>query len=359
MTKIALRRVRDLTADQWNMWRQFIAAGNGVYDSPYFRPEFTQAVDAVRSDVEVAVLEQGGQTAAFLPFQRGTLGLGKPIGGKLSDYHGPILRPDARFDPRQFLQACRLSSWDFDHLVCPTAAFDPFVSAHGRSPLLDLSGGYAAYCKARRQAGRDTVSRIGQKVRKLAREVGPLMFEPRADDAEAYELLRLWKSAQYERTGLADIFRFPWTVQFLEKLRTFRGEEFSAPLAVLRAGDKVAAAALSLRSRGVLHVWFTAYNSELASYSPGVVLLLQLAAAADELGIRTIDLGRGDERYKWSLASTSVPVCEGLVSCPSLGTWLRSSWRNTRDWVTHSRLNEAMALPARLLKPVRQWMAYH
>lgn len=359
MINIRLARVGDLAPAHWQLWQEIVEQCGVVYVSPYFQPRFTQAVAAVRDDVEIAILEQGGQPVGFFPFQRGNLGLGKPVGGKLSDYHGPIVRPDAVLDAQQLIRGCRLASWDFDHLVCPAAGFEPFTTLRDRSPQLDLSAGYDAYVAGRREAGSDTVVRTGQKSRKLAREIGPLSFAFDADDAEAYDLMRTWKSAQYERTGLADLFSFAWTGELLQKLREQKSAELSAPLSVLRAGDKVAAVALSLRSRGVLHVWFPAYNPELASYSPGLTILLKMAEVAPGLGIHTIDLGRGDERYKWSLASGNVQVCEGTVACRSLGTWLRSGWRQTRDWVKNSPLKHTVALPIRLLKPVRQWMAYH
>ena len=88
--EIRLRKIPDLTAADWSTWRELQQA-SGVYESPYFRPEFSQAVAAVRSDAEVAVLTENGRTVGFFPFQRGPLNLGKPIGGKLSDYHGPLV----------------------------------------------------------------------------------------------------------------------------------------------------------------------------------------------------------------------------------------------------------------------------
>jgi CelD/BcsL family acetyltransferase involved in cellulose biosynthesis len=103
-----------------------------------------------------------------------------------------------------------------------------------------------------------------------------------------------------------------------------------------------------------MHSWFTAYNPELSSYSPGMTLFVSLAEQAREFGIRTIDLGRGEERYKWSLASGSVEMSEGTISRPSMGTLLRSTWRTARDWVAKSPL----ARTTGLLKPVREWMAY-
>jgi CelD/BcsL family acetyltransferase involved in cellulose biosynthesis len=358
MNTIQLKKAADLTPAEWALWLD-IQERSGVYESPYFRPEFVQTVAAVRDDVEVALIAQDGQTVGFFPFQRGSLNLGKPVGGKLSDYHGPLVRQTAALDPVELLRGCRLASWDFDHLVTATSAFAPYVSIRDRSPGLDLAEGFAAYAQQRRAAGSEAIPKQGRKTRKLAREVGPLRFTPDADDDEAYALLKSWKSAQYLRTGLADVFSFSWTIELIARLREHRTVEFAAPLTVLRAGDKVAAVALSLRSRGVLHHWFTAYNPELSSYSPGVALLVQLAEESAGLGIRKIDLGRGDERYKWSLASSSIEVGEGAVACPALGTWLRAGWRRSRDWLAHSALKDTVQLPRKLLRPIREWLAYH
>lgn len=358
MIEIELTSLEKLSTSEWQVWHE-IQATLPAYASPYFRPEFAQAVAAVRSDVEVAVLHHQGEIAGFFPFQRGHLNLGKPLGGKLSDYHGPLLREGVPLDARTLLAACRLAAWDFDHLVGLTTAFEPYTTERAGSPQLDLGGGFASYLAERKAAGSDTIARSGQKLRKLIREVGPLQFTAEADDQAFFEQLLAWKSAQYNRTGLADVFAFPWTRALLNELRRYQGAAFSAPLSVLRAGDTLVAASLSLRSHGVLHVWFNGYNPDMANYSPGLLFFLQLAEQAESLGITTIDLGRGDERYKLSLATRSVPLCEGSVTCPSLGTWLRKGWRQARDWVNVSPLKQTAALPARLIKPVREWFAYH
>ena len=56
--------------------------------SPYFCPEFTQAVGDVREDAFVGIVEDAGEFVGFFPFQRRALGVGKPIAGPLSDYQG-------------------------------------------------------------------------------------------------------------------------------------------------------------------------------------------------------------------------------------------------------------------------------
>ena len=356
MTTVQLKCPEELTAAQWSLWLH-LQEQTGVYESPYFRPEFTQAVAAVRDDVEVAVLVQDRQTVGFFPFQRGKLGLGRPVGGKLSDYHGPLVREGVTFDPQELIADCHLASFDFDHFRAATTSFDSAITIRDKSPQMELTEGFEAFIRGRREAGSETVHRQGQKTRKLAREVGPLEFAFDATDEEAFDLLREWKSSQLKRTGLTDFFSFPWTKELVAKLREHRGQQFSAPFSVLRAGDKVAAVCLSLRSRGVLHSWFTAYNPDLHNYSPGLTLFLRLAEEAAALGIRKIDLGRGEERYKWSLASTSVEVCEGSVSSRSLATLVRAGWRQTREWVAKSQWGRA-SLSGRFLKPIREWVAY-
>lgn len=354
---IQVKKIDEFTVADWSAWDKLQQA-SGVYESPYFRPEFAQAVAAVRSDAEVALLSENGRAVGFFPFQRGPLNLGKPIGGKLSDYHGPLLAEGAHVDPRELLAACKLASWDFDHFVSATAAFDPFIRIRDKSPQMDLSEGYEAYARRRREAGTEAIHKQGQKTRKMAREIGPLKFEFNADDEEAFALLKTWKSAQYIRTGLADVFSFRWTLDLLTRLREFRSKEFAAPFSVLRSGDKVAAVCLSLRWRGMLHSWFSAYNPDLHSYSPGLTFFIQLAEASAAHEIKKIDLGRGDERYKWSLASGSVEVAEGSLSGASLATLLRAGWRQTRDWAAKSPLKSTAALSNKLLKPIREWVAY-
>jgi len=348
-----LKRTSELRDADWAAWTS-IQESTAVYESPYFRPEFTRCVAAVRSDVEVAILRENGEMIGCFPFQRGKLNLGKPIGGKLSDYHGPLVRPGTQLEALALLEQCRLASWDYDHLVSAGPGFESFTKLTAKSPQLDLTNGFEAYLRGRKEAGSDSVQRQGQKTRKLAREVGPLQFTYDADDEEAFDLLKQWKSQQLVRSNLTDVFQFPWIVQLLTDLRNYQGEDFAAPFTVLRAGDQVAAMCLSLVSRGVLHSWFTSYNPELANYSPGMTLFVRLAEEAQQLGIRKIDLGRGEERYKWSLANGSVELAEGSVSRPSMGTLLRTTWRKTRDWVAKSPL----AATTSLLKPMREWMAY-
>ncbi|MFO0886026.1 MAG: hypothetical protein U0894_17895 [Pirellulales bacterium] len=110
-----MKKADQLTPDEIATWKQLQAA-NPSLESPYFHPEFTLAVASVRSDVEVAVLQKQNQTIGFLPFQRGKLGLAKPVGGKVSDYHGLIAAADTVVDERRIPTPMRFWQAYFDHL---------------------------------------------------------------------------------------------------------------------------------------------------------------------------------------------------------------------------------------------------
>lgn len=355
--QIHLLRPEELSHGHWRHW-QALQAAEPVYASPFFHPKFTQAVAAVRTDLEISILGDIEHPLGYFPFQRGPLRLGRPVGGKLSDYHGPLLTPGTSFDPQNWLKHCRLASWDFDHLVCATDAFQPWVHILAPSPQIVLQNGFEAYIQAQRCAGNESILRQSQKTRKMGREIGPLRFEYDCRDERAWQSLVAWKSAQLQATGLADIFSFRWVVELLLRLRQESSPDFSAPLSVLWAGEQVAAVLLSLRCRTVLHSWCTAYNPALARYSPGIALFLALAEHAPGMGIHTIDLGRGTERYKTSLATQMATLAEGSVNVFSMGTLLRSAWRHTRDWAERIPLTRRLSDPAGWLAPFRRWWAY-
>src|SRR5437764_897123 len=116
----------ELTKAQIEAWSE-IQLAEPLLASPYFRPEFTQAVSAVRDDVEVAVLTDGVRPVGFLPFHRSRWKVGYPVGLRLSDFHGLIAPATIECDPLELLRACHLNAWHFDHLVSASRTFSPFV----------------------------------------------------------------------------------------------------------------------------------------------------------------------------------------------------------------------------------------
>lgn len=355
MNHILLSIPEDLPESVWQAWSHWQLQREDL-QSPYFTPEFTRAVAEVRSDVEIAQLFDGGELVGVFPFQRGRLNLGRPVGGKLSDYHGVIGNSDVSIDPYQLIGQCLLGAWDFDHVPKSQATFAAHAVCEGASQQLALHEGFEQYCRNRKAAGSDVVAKTWQKARKLERECGAVTLM--ADDAsqEHLDLLVAWKRAQFERTGIGDVLAMDWTTALLTNLLKSQSSNLRGTMSVLRVDEKPIAICYSLRSRGVLHGWFTAYDREFANYSPGLILFLKLAEVAASEGISLIDLGKGDERYKQSLATNSCELMEGSVSTNCLGVWLRRSWRNARCWLDHSNMKSIGGLREKLVAPLRNWM---
>ena len=150
--------------------------------------------------------------------------------------------------------------------------------------------------------------------------MGTLRFAPESDAPELLARTIEWKRQQYAETGVRDVLADAGSRELLRLVHEARSPDFSGMLSVLHAGDVVAGLHLALRSGPVWHSWFPAYNPELHRYSPGLVLMLELARTAPALGVAEIDLGKGEARYKEALATGSVPLLEGRVGAHALSS---------------------------------------
>jgi CelD/BcsL family acetyltransferase involved in cellulose biosynthesis len=81
----------------------------------------------------------------------------------------------------------------------------------------------------------------------------------------------------------------------------------------------------------------------MAKYSPGSLLLLQMAEHAQSLGLNTIDLGKGMSPYKERLMNASVPLAHGFVGLPS---WVTAR-RKGQKWLRALVAKSPLATPAR------------
>ena len=121
-----------------------------------------------------------------------------------------------------------------------------------------------------------------------------------------------------------------WAIQTLRNIRDIETDTFAGMLTTAYAGDQLIAVHFGMRSRDTLHWWFPTYDPAFHKYSPGLLLLLELARRAASEGIVRIDLGRGDERYKTSFASGATMFAEGSIERPLT---LAGSARRTRKLI--------------------------
>lgn len=288
--------------------------GSPQLANPFLSPEFALAVGRCRRGVRIAVIREDGEPAAFLPFQRTALGVGRAIGLGVSDAQGLVHRPGFQWDARELLSACRLSILEFDHLVDGQKAFaNPSFRSHP-SPVIDVDQGFATYLDRLYVQSPGFIRRVLRKERKLAREIGELRYVH--DERNPAELRRLmeWKSAQYRRTGRSDRFAHSWIVQLVEQLFHTRTPGFGGLLSVLYAGGHPVASHLGVRTEHVLSNWFPAYDPAYAKCSPGLILHLRMVEAAAADSMAYVDLGRGEKAYKDAFKTRELTVSQGWVT---------------------------------------------
>jgi len=344
----------ELTEAHLSEWRSF-QSSNPALASPFLTPEFQLLVSELRPNVEVAVFEENGRIAGFLPFERQGR-IGKPVGGALSDCQAVIAAPWWNWNPIDLVRGIGLSVYDFTHHRGEQAQLKPFHCVLERSHTIELERGFAAYVEECRLRGSGNMSGAPHttlaRKRRLERQLGPVRFEMYDFEPCSLRQLIAWKSLQYNRARHpSDAFARPWTVSLLERIHATRTRTFAGVLSTLSAGDTLLAAHMGMRSESVLHWWFPAYdpNPSYLKFSPGLILLLELCRAANEFGIRTIELGPGDEPYKLLVANGQIDVGAGFVGCTSIPLSCRRLLHRALDTVIYLGSDPTVLWLGRLL----------
>ncbi len=332
--------------DRWNQLQQ----SNPALDSPFFSSSFTRAVAVERGGVEVAVIEADGAVAGFLPYARRRGVIATPVAGAYTDFQGLIAAPDTSIDMRGVLRDSRLSAWQFDHLVTANDSLAPYHWAHSESPFMDLSQGFDTYRETCRAGVGKEMSEVFRKARKLDREVAPVRFEPETKNWRVLDTLINWKRQQLRGQRRSNCFQPAWVLPMLNRVLHTRGETFRTMLSALYVGDELGAINFGLRSGSVLHGWITAFNPKFRKFSPGLILIVKLAEAAQSQGISRIDMGRGDESFKRSFCTGATRVAEGAVDRRLVAGAMKHSWISAKEFLRGTPLRQ----PAqRLLQRLR------
>jgi CelD/BcsL family acetyltransferase involved in cellulose biosynthesis len=187
---------------------------------------------------------------------------------------------------------------------------------------------------------------LDRKRRKLEREVGPIRFDWHTTDPRVFDALLAWKARQRKVTRTPDILRLRWSIEVVRRIRDLQEDGLSGLLSALWAGDRLAAVHLGMRTCGVLHYWIPAYSEELSNYSPGLLALMELARAGAERGVRRLDLGPGDERYKQRAASAAMQLADAVVSPGPAARRFTQAFYRLRAWTRGSSV-ESWARGAR------------
>jgi CelD/BcsL family acetyltransferase involved in cellulose biosynthesis len=328
-------------------------AGDPAFASPFLSPHWAlmveQAQAGLRGSVQVAVLREGLEPVGFFPTR--VLGsTAMPVGAPMCDYQALVARAGVRIDAKRLVEALGVKRLDFSHMLAEQPTFRPFARGAATSYVIDVSGGYQAYAAERRQAGTDVLKDIDKRRRKVAREVGPLRFQPMANCPEAFEFLLDWKRRRYLSTGQPVIFDAPWTVALMRALHDVRDGDFGGALFTLYIDDRPAAIHFHLRGAATLHAWIIAYEPAFERYSPGLILFQEILRWMDGTPFTTFDLGAGDYRFKQRLANARRSVSHGFVGRPSAASLVREAQYGMRAAAERLPWPQVKALPGKAMR---------
>lgn len=357
---IAVRVIRPQELDR-NLrarWRQ-IQLSNADLASPHFCVEFTEAVAAVRNDLYIGIIEDGSGVVGFFPYHRRPCGFARPVGLGLSDYHGVIIESTAQWTSDDLLRGCGLVRWKFDHQLVSQPQMLRGDAVIENSPILDVSSGFAAYERQRVHMGGSQLRTIHRRIRKLARDYEPHRFVEHDPDPERVNQVLALKSAQCREAGTYDYFSLAWTVALVRRLHAIQTPDFSGALSCVYVGDRCVAAHLGLRSQSVWHWWFPCYEKAFRRYSPGLILLWELARAAADRRMRYVDLGKGTSAYKTSMMTCAVQVAEGEITRPSVWNRAAAAIRGIQDMRRHRLLRPILWLPAGVMRRAVRALRYY
>jgi CelD/BcsL family acetyltransferase involved in cellulose biosynthesis len=354
--KIDVVRPRDLTGEDIAAWVRL--QGDGVLRSPFLTPYWVQAVERAggpdATGARVAILRDAGAAVGFLPVRKGRF-TALPLGAPLSDYQGLVAAADIAIDPRQLTNALGVQRIDFSSLLVEAPGLGGCARGQAVSHVMDLTGGYDAYGAGRAAAGTDILKDCAKKRRKLEREVGEVVFTAESASSADFEALVAWKRSQYAETRQTDVLGRGWTMRLLRDLHDRRDPELRGVLFTLHAGGKLAAAHYALVTQRVAHAWFIAHDCPMQRYSPGVILITEVARWAAEQGLAELDLGPGDYRFKVSLANRQRPVAHGYIGRLSPATLVRAAEYRVRQAAEALPLGRYSALPGKAMRRLDVW----
>jgi CelD/BcsL family acetyltransferase involved in cellulose biosynthesis len=327
--RVSVVRPGDLGAGEAELWAKFQRSSPATV-SPFLSLTFAQAVGRSRPGARVAVIEEAGQTVAFLPFELTGPSMAMPIGHPMNNLQG-FVGSAAALDARAVIRQAGLRGWRFVTVPASQPALRPYHYPQTRvdCPVVDLTGGYQAYFTGVRKS---ITTEISRRRRALQRKFGSVTLDwhsPRP--REHLQQLLAWKSGMYG--GTRELFTDPTAASIVDELAAGEHEDCQGAVSVLSAGDRPIAIALWLTDSLGLAAWFASYDAEFRRSSPGTMILFEVAEEAARRGMARIDLSAGQDGYKFKLANDSYPVAGGAVWAHRSEEVVRRSYR----WIAGHR----------------------
>jgi CelD/BcsL family acetyltransferase involved in cellulose biosynthesis len=350
----------DLSDEDLTAWRALQAANGFDQASPFLSPEWALAADRAigreRAPVKVAVVREGDEPRGFFAARVGKV-TAMPVGAPLSDHQGFIGRRGLVVHPHVLLEALGVQRFDFCHMTSSDFVFGPYAAGSQVSYAVDLSEGWDAYARGRREAGTDILKDMAKKRRRIERDLGPVVFTPLSRSREAYEQVIAWKRDQHHRSRQTDVLGKPWVRGLVDRLFDDDREDFGGALFTMHIGDRLAAVQFNLRGPREIHAWFIGHAPELERYSPGLVMFGELLAWMADSRWRELTLGPVAYRFKDRLANRTRSLAYGSVGRPSAATLVRAAEYGVRRLAETLPLGPLSQWPGKAMRRIDRWRA--
>ncbi|WP_420432149.1 GNAT family N-acetyltransferase [Hyphobacterium sp.] len=353
-----LKRPSELTPEERGAWIAF-TDDNGALASPYFRLEFAECCEEVRSDTRIIVGRTGGQISGFLPLQLGRIGYARPLAGPLGDVHGLIVPDDGEADPRAYLQAAGVPLFEFHSATGIGQNWRDYGVCRDGAWICNVSNGFDAYMADRKKLSSSAMRNYRSRFRRLEAEEGG--FEFRMDDKTPENLAQMidMKRAQYRQTKVFDVFSVGWTRQLVAAILRRKSDRFEGLCSTLTINNKVAAIHIGMTSERLTHYWFPVYNPQHSRLSPGILLLMEMIRCAADQGKSGVDLGPGDYRFKADLGSYQMPLWTGSVMTKSAPAMLREAADTLAGGMEKLPIGSLGSLPRRAMRRADKLAAFY
>jgi len=236
-------------------------------------------------------------------------------GGEFTDYQDVVAKPGdvpavagalaewiaRKRTPRVHLEFVPEESGTLNAVaaVLRAAEYDVRVDRLVTAPRLELRDSFEAYI---RRLGKKERHELRRKLRRL--ETGRHVGFRFADESEHSAVLDRFVALHRRSRGEKAEFLTGDTDRFFRDVAETLAARGWLRLGVLNVDGEEAAVVFGIAYEGTLAVYNAAYDPSLSSLSVGIACHAYAIRSAIEEGLRTYDLLRGNERYKYDLGGT-------------------------------------------------------
>jgi CelD/BcsL family acetyltransferase involved in cellulose biosynthesis len=272
---------------------------------------------------------EGGDQVAAAAFERIDDTLRFLGGTEVTDYLGPVGRPEAstsfsrrlwaRLEQRDDWRVADLRGLPEDSAWLPALreaalgqglAVEEAEDVNGVAPLIDLPATWDEYLMAIPSKRRHEIRR---KAKKLEAEAGPFRVET-ATDATLLPLLDRFVELHRMSEGPKGVFMVPGMEIFFRRLGEALCERRIFRLTFIRVNGELAAGTIGFAFAGTYSLYNSAFDREWQRLAPGMVLVAEDIRQAIDERCSAFDFLKGDYAYKYRFGARRRIVKRLVVS---------------------------------------------